>query len=264
MTRVSNSDSDALARDSTPQRRCVSCYEEIHRQARVCVACDSYQDWRRHLQVGSSVLALLVALVSVVALSVPVFKPILTTYRSNLNVSYQGATGEKFFFVVSNGGNKPGVIGRIEAGVYYPPKPTTDPIFVTLQQRPIVIGPGETREIEIGVPADLARENFAEALRQIANPQIPTPVIRLRASIIEFNHDPKAKYFEDSFASLWDSSFVRECVASLRDKATGESRWCGRALEDVEAALAKNPELKEHVARRGLSTALLKAEYVND
>ncbi|NDW51836.1 hypothetical protein [Aliiroseovarius sp. PrR006] len=51
--------------DQIERKLCVVCAETIPKQALICVSCQSYQDWRRHLSIGNSSLALIVALLAV-------------------------------------------------------------------------------------------------------------------------------------------------------------------------------------------------------
>ena len=55
------------------KKQCTTCGEEIANSARKCIHCDTYQDWRRYLTFSSTVLALLVALLSVATVAGPVF-----------------------------------------------------------------------------------------------------------------------------------------------------------------------------------------------
>lgn len=50
---------------------CLACRSQIPAGALKCVHCDSYQGWRRHLEISSLALSLLVALVSVSGIVVP-------------------------------------------------------------------------------------------------------------------------------------------------------------------------------------------------
>lgn len=51
---------------------CRVCGEDIKASAQKCIRCDSYQDWRGRLGLSSTVLALLVALISVITNGVPI------------------------------------------------------------------------------------------------------------------------------------------------------------------------------------------------
>ena len=92
--------------------RCVVCKESIRQSARKCVHCESYQGWRRHIAVGDAFLALLVALVSVLSLSLPIFREIYSSNNSEVRVTFQDAQGRYLFMIASNTGTKPGTVGR--------------------------------------------------------------------------------------------------------------------------------------------------------
>lgn len=52
--------------DDTPSKRtCVICANEIPNLAQKCIHCGSYQNWRRHIDIGNTTSALLIALFTV-------------------------------------------------------------------------------------------------------------------------------------------------------------------------------------------------------
>ena len=72
-------------------KACKVCAEEIKKAARICIKCNSYQDWRANLSVSNTVLALLVALISVLTAAVPALKQTFTPKNSSISVTFQGA-----------------------------------------------------------------------------------------------------------------------------------------------------------------------------
>src|SRR5688500_2359672 len=57
--------------EPSEQAFCVVCQEPIRLGATTCIHCGSSQGWQRHLSVSSTVLALLVALISVLQSALP-------------------------------------------------------------------------------------------------------------------------------------------------------------------------------------------------
>jgi hypothetical protein len=137
------------------QTLCSTCFEPIDERAKKCIKCDSYQDWRRHLNLSSSVLALLVALVSVLALAVPILKPILETKDSELEVRFQAVANNHVFFLVTNSGNRAGSVAELTLNFS---RRETDSNIVAQRVAwrfpivPAVVAPGESQQ----VVADLA------------------------------------------------------------------------------------------------------------
>jgi hypothetical protein len=70
--------------DTTP---CRVCRKSIPVGALKCTECDSFQDWRRHLNLSSTVLSLLVALISVSTVAFPIFQKALHKPRSDVRVA---------------------------------------------------------------------------------------------------------------------------------------------------------------------------------
>jgi hypothetical protein len=95
---------------SSDTKLCKTCAEPIKLAARICNHCKSYQDWRSNLSISSSVLALLIALISVASSAVPVFVDALTEKNAKLIFSYQGITPKFVSFFVSNTGTRAGSV----------------------------------------------------------------------------------------------------------------------------------------------------------
>jgi hypothetical protein len=103
---------DVLLKPDQHKKQCTTCGETIAESARKCIHCDSYQDWRRYLAFSSTVLALLVALLSVATVAGPVFRDLLISKDSELVASFQELNDEEATFVVSNSGTRPGTVGE--------------------------------------------------------------------------------------------------------------------------------------------------------
>jgi predicted nucleic acid-binding Zn ribbon protein len=95
---------------ATDTKPCKVCGEAIKKAARVCIHCNNYQDWRADINISSTVLSLLVALLSVLTVTVPVVKDVFTPKNSNLTYSFQGATKLVATEFVTNTGTRPGIM----------------------------------------------------------------------------------------------------------------------------------------------------------
>ncbi|MEG3148237.1 hypothetical protein U1839_26620 [Sphingomonas sp. RT2P30] len=71
-----------------PGKDCPVCAERIKAGARRCRYCGSSLSWREHLGLGNTILALLVALVSVVTAAVPTFYNLFSSKNSDLNIAF--------------------------------------------------------------------------------------------------------------------------------------------------------------------------------
>jgi len=98
-------------------KTCKTCGHEIPDMAIKCTTCGSFQNWRGHINVSSTVLALLIALVSVVASSIPVLSEMFDQDDSDVNLVYQlydvdQDNRHNFFFIAANSGTRPAGIGK--------------------------------------------------------------------------------------------------------------------------------------------------------
>ncbi len=66
--------------------RCLACKHEIEPGATKCVHCESFQNWKRHLQFSSTVLSLLIALFSVAGLTIPVLVKTFQSEKAEVKV----------------------------------------------------------------------------------------------------------------------------------------------------------------------------------
>ena len=99
---------------STPllseQKRCRVCAEKIEKDARKCIHCDCYQDWRGALPISTELLALMVALISVITAAAPVLANVFALKDSKLVVTFQDVDEGAVSVLVSNNGNRPGTV----------------------------------------------------------------------------------------------------------------------------------------------------------
>lgn len=109
---------------------CVFCKSEIHDDALKCKECGGYQNWKRHVDFSNTVLALLLALLSVSTVAVPVFVKAFHKERSDVSIILREARitpwssggivggdevsvsslGLTITCLVTNSGEKPGFI----------------------------------------------------------------------------------------------------------------------------------------------------------
>ena len=95
--------------DSLPTA-CRECGNVIADQAKLCSACNSYQDWRRFFPFSGVVLAMLTALVSVLTVAVPTLYKLVHTPRSAVTLENPSLDGTLLRVVAVNRGDAPAVV----------------------------------------------------------------------------------------------------------------------------------------------------------
>ncbi|MEA3090841.1 MAG: hypothetical protein QOJ04_2183 [Caballeronia sp.] len=105
---------------------CRVCREPIRIGARKCIHCQSSQGWLRHVGVSSSVLALLIALVTVLTASIPVIAELVRDDRSEVRLVPQKAEGLTLFIIATNEGSRGGTVGHV---LFLMGRPESDPPF---------------------------------------------------------------------------------------------------------------------------------------
>lgn len=91
-------------------KRCKFCRANMPADAIYCAKCENFQDWRRNLTLSSTVLALLVALASVLGTAVPAIETALTPKNADFRFSVQSVSQDGFSTFISNAGIRPGTI----------------------------------------------------------------------------------------------------------------------------------------------------------
>jgi hypothetical protein len=128
-----------------PEALCTTCFKPIDPRAKKCTGCDSYQDWRRHLSMSGSVLALLVALVSVIALATPMIQAALAPKDSKLHFTVQGVAHNQIYIMVSNSGTRPGSVTGLAINRGFG-------TLADMRLDPMLIKPGDARQIVRPIP----------------------------------------------------------------------------------------------------------------
>lgn len=91
-------------------KQCRYCRFRMPADAIYCTKCQNFQNWRRNLSLSSTVLALLVALASVLGTAVPAILTALTPKNSDIRISVQTVSDSEISAFISNAGIRPAMI----------------------------------------------------------------------------------------------------------------------------------------------------------
>jgi hypothetical protein len=89
---------------------CIVCREPIKIGALKCTHCDSYQDWRRFLTIGSATLALAISCFSLLTSSGPAIRDFILSKQEDITVSVANPTPREVKVVAFNSGRGPGLL----------------------------------------------------------------------------------------------------------------------------------------------------------
>lgn len=98
---------------SEQQKACRQCALAIPANALLCSTCGSYQDWRGWLAVSSTILALLVALISVTTAAVPAIVQAFEQEESSVRVSNVVLRDMRLSAIAANAGRRPATIAEV-------------------------------------------------------------------------------------------------------------------------------------------------------
>lgn len=111
--------------------------------------CNSFQGWRRHVTGGETFFALLVALVSVVSMSLPILRDTFETRKSKVKVTFGGTQDNNYLFLVaSNSGSASGTVAAAAISVTglratFPWGRTYNTPPFSFEHKPIMIPPAD-------------------------------------------------------------------------------------------------------------------------
>ena len=93
-----------------PGMKCKTCQQVIALTSKRCPHCQNHQDFRRYFHVSRTMLALLVALISVISMSIPIVTKAITPDDSDLMVTYTKRADTTIPIIASNKGSRPAVL----------------------------------------------------------------------------------------------------------------------------------------------------------
>lgn len=152
-------------------RICVACESNILINGYICKICGTYQDWHKHLSSSSTLLALVIALISVSSFAIPQIKKRALPYadiktspldidnsriRHPLDAETLKKIGNKppiLYFLATNYGERPWVVGGVAKFV------RTD-TTMSLVSQPQILKPNDSVVLKLGVEPDLLTGNF--------------------------------------------------------------------------------------------------------
>jgi hypothetical protein len=98
-------------------KACRYCAVEIPHKAILCGECGSFQDWRGRASASALVLSLLVALISVLGSTIPVFTSATRAAASDLSVQAFFYTDSGLSLLVRNRGSRPGFVKSCKVAI---------------------------------------------------------------------------------------------------------------------------------------------------
>lgn len=138
-----------MSETERPVTTCSLCKSELTPGATKCVACGGYQGNWFFLNLGVPTLGLLVALISVLSLSITLLAPVFQHHASDIRVAFQYFEGGAAHLVASNGGDRPGTIG--EAWLDFTADKKPERYYLLEQTGNRFIAPGTSRPLSFAI-----------------------------------------------------------------------------------------------------------------
>jgi len=142
-------------------KKCKYCKSDIDKQASYCIHCSHYQNWRRFFKVSNSSLALFIALITVLSSTLPILNKMLEKEETSLTFSFLESTDGNFDILVTNEGNKRGVIGSIKLKLSTSKKDERyEELTLTLGSSPRIVESNAAFKINLSPPKNAAFDPF--------------------------------------------------------------------------------------------------------
>jgi hypothetical protein len=171
---------------------CRLCKKPIEPGAIKCVACGGFQGKWVWLNLGVPTLSLLVALISVVSLSITLLSPLFKVHNSDVRVSFQYFDGGTAHLVASNGGDRPGTIGEAWLDYTGLPKPQRHYLIETTGNR--FIPPASSLQLAFAIPCNEGYPSV-EYQRSEGFGAHPISETELVVSVVQFSGERKFQKF---------------------------------------------------------------------
>ena len=196
--------------DGQTNQPCCQCRLPIPKGAKLCSHCESYQDIRRNLPTSSTVLALLIALLSVGSSTFPMLRQAFHKPHAEVEISSPVIDDQTVQMVVTNLGDRPGVIfgGTLESKVWRE-------IPLTLANVGSAFVPAGSKQIAL---RPMIRMHYGDAAKLARDPRlrIGADETRLRVIFVE----PDGSY-SDRTVPLPAGAF-RGLLAAHADRCSSE------------------------------------------
>jgi len=156
-----------------------------------CKTCGSYQDFRRHLNFSSTVLALLVALASVLTFLIPILADLFTPDDSLVEVQYQGSQQDRAYFIATNSGVRPGSVVSVKMVLSEEVSGITDErIAARFEMAPMVVEPGSVKTFSVGLEGEprliIDQLQYAAWENNVAKEPVSLPHIEFWINVRDF------------------------------------------------------------------------------
>ncbi len=177
---------------TVPDMICTLCKEPINAGAAKCVKCGGYQGKWFFLNLGAPTIGMLVALISVISLSVALLAPLFKRQASEVRVSFQFFQNGTVYFVASNGGTRPGSIGEAWLDLKVSGKP--ERYYLTEPSGNRLVGPGSSRNFSFAIPCETTYPNV-HYQRSEKFGAYPLKESELAVSVVQFDGTKKVQRF---------------------------------------------------------------------
>lgn len=200
---------------ATETKDCRQCAIPIPVAAKLCKECGSFQDWRGHLSFSNSILALLVALISVISISISNISPLFSSENSEVVLSNAMIRGDTLLVVATNTGTRPGIVESVKVrGKLFNDAVTT---IAPTTPNDAFIRPG-AQQSSFRVKMNLNYEDsLTRSIEALAAPnRKPTvPIARAYITVKQANGDTIIQHFDLSHA---DASEIFSRHAEICDR----------------------------------------------
>jgi hypothetical protein len=193
-------------------------------------------DWRRYVNVSSSVVSLLIALISVMALSVQHIKGVFDKGHSNVRVAVVRTSPGMISLLAFNDGNRPGAVSPAEFDVYDSRVGNVQYMMVP-KDGAFIVEPGKEKQIDLVFQEKNVEENHRDWIKEgtVRNNMEPDANFetdcRIRIELIQHG----------KFLQFFDKEAERRWPVGVKLAEVPEPMWGSPEPEHVELRVYCHP-----------------------
>jgi len=137
-------------KETDETKPCIVCHEAIRRGARLCIHCESAQDWTRHILRWTGVWTAVLALLPLWSGALALLEIAFPNHKAEVKFQPISCTKDAVILAVTNTGDRPGIISKSVLTMWVGNQITEAKFDLMPATKQRVVRPGQTFTLQLG------------------------------------------------------------------------------------------------------------------